>query len=558
MQKFIKIPISAIMMFFIIIFVCSKTYAADDKEVRVGLFFRDMSRNLNTEVSFFNIFAEKGLEIGYQKDGKFTTLVEIKDNTKLMVRKDAYFISKNNTLQEYVFDKYNGDDNITEGEKVGPFHVKIGSNYPDYNGVITEVQVIRKKGIDAYPVYNNGTWCIWTGFYTDENSAKKDIDNSLRKNLGDGDYVVVTPNKNNIVVTSGFNETVGVFCNDNGNFQIRPGNNNNPYIFNINGKNYRGILEVRRLENSDMTVINVLPLEHYLYGVVPCEMGWDAHPEALKAQAVAARTYAYNNLGKYSKLGFDLCSTVFSQVYKGFDFEKETTNKAVDDTKGKVIYYDGAIAQVFYFSSSGGRTEAVKNVWSSDIPYLQSVEDKYEEGNSPNYTWEKHLSAASISNIMTSRGNNTGDILGIRITKTSDAGRAIEMVITGTKGENKIEKARCREVLDLPSQWFYITTDADIAVLDDTKKNTIKTQLAGKKVITGGGLSTIEANKNVFLLAAEGKKVEIPSTPEMYTFIGRGYGHAVGMSQEGAKGMAKAGFTYEEILSHYFPGVYIK
>lgn len=333
---------------------------------------------------------------------------------------------------------------------------------------------------------------------------------------------------------------------------------NNPYIFNLNGKNYRGILEIRRLESSDMTLVNVLPFEEYLYGVVPCEMGWKSHPEALKAQAVAARTYACSNLGKYSMLGFDLCNTVYSQVYRGYDVEEDTTNKAVDDTRGEMVYYNGALAQVYYFSSSGGRTEAAKNVWSYDVPYLQSVEDKYEAGNSPNYNWEKLLTGNGIRDAMASMGNDIGDICGINVPERSDAGRALEMVITGTKEEVILRKARCRDVLGFPSQWFDITTDADIMVLSGNNNNAAeKIQLAGKTIVTKEGTSIIGTGKNIHLLAAGGVKAGIPSSPETYSFIGRGYGHSVGMSQEGAKGMGEAGFNYKEILSHYFPGTYV-
>jgi len=529
------------------------------KKIRIGLFFKDRSRSLNTEVPYFDIFAEKGLEIGCSDGKKFESLIAVNCNNVVRVRKDSYFVSKDNTLIEYdpSSDIKNIPD-IPDGKKIGPFHVEINGSYTDYENAKSEADKITEKGVNAYPVYNNGLWYIWIGFYTDEKSALEDIDKTIGKELGNRDYRVITPNRNNIVVVSEIGEVLAICTTDYGDFQIHPNNTNEPYIFNINGKNYRGIVEVRRLEHSDMTVINVLPIEQYLYGVVPCEIGWEAHPEALKAQAVAARTYTYNNLGKYLKTGFDLCSTVNSQVYKGYDFERKATNSAVDDTKGKVIYYNGVIAKVFYFSSSGGMTESVKNVWSSDIPYLQSVEDKYEAGNSHNYNWEKSLTAADINNIITSQGNAIGDILSINILKTSEAGRAIEVVITGRREEIVLEKARSRDFFGLPSQWYNITTDSDISAWDNNKKSTIKIHPSGKKVITGEGLKTINTNAKVFLLSADKNMVEFNGAPTMFIFTGKGYGHAVGMSQEGSKGMASAGFNFEEILLHYFTGTYIE
>ena len=184
-----------------------------------------------------------------------------------------------------------------------------------------------------------------------------------------------------------------------------------------------------------MTLINVLPMEEYLYGVVPCEIQAGSHPEALKAQAVAARTYTVNNLKKYERLNFNMCATTYSQVYRGFNGEAGATSKAIDDTRGEIVTYEGKPASIFYFSSSGGKTEDVKNVWGSDgYPYLVSVEDKYESGKSWHYNWENSFTAQRIKEIMVGRGFNIGDILGIHITKRSEAGRAVEVVLRGSKG----------------------------------------------------------------------------------------------------------------------------
>lgn len=585
MKKLIKMLLATILFFAILVYPYNQTYSAatdiysaaadtdlknagsislgDNKEIRVGLFFKDQSKNLNTETAYFDISAQKGIKIGYndEKNKKsFEAAILVNDNNKVRIRKDTYFINKDNSLIEYNPDT---DLKSTSNEnKIGPFHIEIGNNYSDYNNAKDEANKIKEKGIYAYPVYNSGLWCIWTGFYIDKESALTDIDKTIKKELGNKDYIVTLPNKNNIVVEEESGEVLAICTSENGYFQIHPEDENVPYIFNINGKTYRGIIEVRRLQQSDMTVINILPVEHYLYGVVPCEIGWEAHPEALKAQAVVARTYTYSNLGKYSNIGFDLCSTVNSQVYKGYDFEKESTNKAVNDTKGKVIYYNDDIAKVFYFSSSGGRTETIKNVWSSDIdiPYLQSVEDKYESGNSYNYNWEKSFTTDEIRTIIASRGNSIGNILGVNISKTSEAGRAIEVIIIGSKGEVVLEKIRTRDVLGLPSQWYNITAsnNANILVWDNNIKSAVKVQLSGKKVITDEGLKDIRHDIKIFLLAKEENIIEITAIPTMFTFTGKGYGHAVGMSQEGAKGMAVAGFTFEEILRHYFTGAYVE
>jgi len=375
-----------------------------------------------------------------------------------------------------------------------------------------------------------------------------------------GEKITVKADKNSsdgIIVLSGKGDVLLEHDNRDGFIMFSPKASTKSKLIKVNGTIYRGEIEVRRLAESDMTVINVLPLEQYLYGVVPGEIQASSHIEALKAQAVAARTYTLYNLGKHSKLGFDLCNTTSCQVYKGYSAEHPSTNKAVDETEGERILYDGELAQVFYFSSSGGMTEDVENVWSTPLPYLRSVEDKYESGNSWNYNWETTYSAAKIKEIMLSRGYDLGDIISIKITKTAPSGRALELVIEGKKDERIYVKSGTRSVLNLNSQWYEIFTDADVSVIGK-KAEPVSVQLGGSKVATSKGIRVLNADNQSLTVIGESRTKDVPVIPTVYTFKGKGWGHAVGMSQEGAKGMAEAGFKYDEILTHYFQGTTIE
>ena len=153
-------------------------------------------------------------------------------------------------------------------------------------------------------------------------------------------------------------------------------------FISYNGKEYRGYLKVYRLSGSDMTVINVVGFEEYLYGVVPREMSGGNPIEALKAQAVAARSYAYKSLGKYSKWNFDVTNTTSDQAYGGVAVEHENATKAVDKTESQFVTYDGKIVSTPFFSTSAGFTESSENVWSSKVPYLVAVEDEYQSEDS--------------------------------------------------------------------------------------------------------------------------------------------------------------------------------
>ena len=140
----------------------------------------------------------------------------------------------------------------------------------------------------------------------------------------------------------------------------------------INGKQYRGMLTFA-VANQKMTAVNIVALEEYLYGVVPAEMGKGYHAEALKAQAVAARTYAMTKLGAHKESGYELCDTTNCQVYKGCSVEAESTTNAVDATRGELACYDGKPIEAVFSASAGGYTENSENVWYAEVPYLRAV-----------------------------------------------------------------------------------------------------------------------------------------------------------------------------------------
>jgi len=500
-----------------------RAYSDIPEEVRIGLFFNDSKTGQYTAVSSFTVDGESGLQIGRYSDDVFVSLVEENSSNALTVKKDV------------------------------AYHAKLGGNFETFDALKSKLEEYKANGIDAYPVFVD-TWQIWCGFYSDENAMKAELGGVI-------EFSAVPPSSTRIAVLTSDGKVKLMYDSATGAFRIYPRKEKSPSLFRINGdskKVYRGGVEVLRQTGSDLTVINVLPLEEYLYGVVPGEIGASSPVEALKAQAVAARTYTINNLSKYKHLNFNLCTTTYSQVYKGYSVEHPATNKAIDDTKGEIVTYNGKPAAVFYFSSSGGKTEDVKNVWGSDgYPYLASVDDPYESGTSWHYNWQVSYTAQKIGEIMADRGFNLGNIVGVYITKRSEAGRATEVVVKGTKGERVYTNSNTRAFLSLDSQWYDITTDSDVSVLT-ASGSSVNTQLNGKKVLTASGVNTINTTGSLSVEGSGGVKKKVPTVPTTYIFTGKGWGHAVGMSQEGAKGMADAGFTYKEILTHYFTGTKVE
>jgi stage II sporulation protein D len=216
------------------------------------------------------------------------------------------------------------------------------------------------------------------------------------------------------------------------------------------GRRYRGAIQVD-LNRGRLRAINVVGLEQYLYGVVPSEVPDDWPAEVLKAQAVAARTYALST----RKLGgaYDLFPDVRSQVYRGVDEEEGTTNEAVDETAGRVVMYQGRLARTYFHSSSGGRTASAPDVWpdSGNVPYLVSVDDPYDT-LSPHHTWGPIvLSSARIQKVMKAPGR----LVDVRTTVNASA-RVPAVTGVGTIGDSSVRGGDFRRALDLRSTWFRI------------------------------------------------------------------------------------------------------
>ncbi len=515
--------------------------------IRVGLFYSV------TAQPFFTAAAEGGLQFGYG-DG-FTPICEWDSSAPVLIRKDACFTRSNGTLKEW-----NPSSKAPqEGLLLGPYHIAVAGAYANWETARIQAESMRADGLDAYPAYN-GTWQVWIGSFCDEVTAKVYIIADLDFLFGPGVCSLVKPSEKSVVVESEAGEILFIYDDPSGAkpLRMKAKAGSDPEVLVLNSKDkYRGSFEVLRQPGSDMTLVNVLPLEEYLYGNVPPEIGANAHAEALKAQAIVSRTYAINNIGKHSHYGFDLCSTVDCQVYKGYNAESAKANKAVDDTCGKVVVYNGGIAQVYYFASSGGRTENSENVWSVSLPYLRSVPDPYESDSIPNYLWNIALTPSKIRETLKSRGSDIGSIVDVEVTKTTESGRVLELVVIGSRGKSVYEREKTRTVFGLRSQLYSITTDADVCVLGASGAAE-KTRLANKYVMSADGVKKIENNvKTVQLKGENGQIKPVPVVASEYRFIGKGWGHGVGMSQEGAKGMAQAGFTYEEIIKHYFTGVEI-
>ncbi len=323
--------------------------------------------------------------------------------------------------------------------------------------------------------------------------------------------------------------------------------------------NYRGGFEFFKLSGEGITAVNVVSLDSYLYGVISREMSPSWPKEALKAQAVCARNFALTKLNRHKDNRFDLCNTVCCQAYSGIDYEAEGSFAPVDETSGEVLLYEDELVQAVYSSSMGYCTEDVKNVWGSNFPYLVSVSNEYEDTqNVHNGVWEKTLTCARATEIMNSRGYDIGEVTDITALEYTDAGRVLRLEVKGTKGSKIFERESCRTIFSevTLSQMYKISGGG----------KTIYPQIYvlgadGKKAISLDNSYILGKGEVKAFYATNGEEVTIyqgTAGKDSFVFSGQGWGHGVGMSQYGAKGMAEAGFDYEEILTHYYTGTHLE
>ncbi len=512
--------------------------------VRVGIYFG------GDNVSTVSLRSNAGLQIkALSPDGTSLPIWTQADANTCYIRKDAYFVlTTNGKTVEFT------PSAPLSGERSGPFHLQIGGAQGDYATAAAVVLVLRNSGVKAYPAYENG-WFVWSGFYLD-NDAANNGKRAVADAIGSSNITVIPATNQRYTLLDANLNPVCLYGGVNGLLTVIPVVAGELLV--INGKRYRGTMEFRRYPDSDLTLINTLGIEPYLYGVVPSELEASAPEEALKAQAVAARTYTYKNMNKYKKWGFDLTDTISSQVYSGYEGEKVQTNLAVDNTSGQKALYNGQLASLFYFSSSGGMTEDNVNVWGYDFPYLKSVQDPYEAKNSYNYYWQKVLTAADIEKYLLTSGVDLGTVLSVTTSEFSISKRVIKLRIVGTKQTMVFQKDACRTLLEFPSQMYTLGGAPTMAVLS-ADGSVVELPPGGLSVMSAGGMGSVPAGGSVAVaIGGDGSLAYTGTASGVFVFTGLGWGHGVGMSQEGAKGFARNGYTYTQILQHYFPGVTIQ
>ena len=328
----------------------------------------------------------------------------------------------------------------------------------------------------------------------------------------------------------------------------------------INKRSYKGDFQLRAEQGDKLLVVNRLPLEDYLASVLPAKTMAVWPDEVIKAQAVAARSYAMYNM-QQSKNAYALLATDKELPYEGTGkrIEKDAVTKLIQATKGQYLAdaYGSAIEAVTT-SSTGGRTESALNLWGTPVSYLQSVEDY--DSDSPEYTWERRVSPAFLEGLLAQRGYAAGKLTSIRLSPLDDAGvdrtptgRVKYIILSGEAATVKISGDELVELLGLNSALFELETGTPVP---ETLKVPIEDYYGmeiGSKDID---IKVNESKKPVWKNLVRSYHLLGGGKEEKIIFHGKGKGYGLGLSAWGARGMANADAkaTYKTILAHYYPG----
>lgn len=476
---------------------------------------------------------------------------------------------------------------ITSDILVGCYHVQA----PGVFGSFAEASAAAAQYNGGFAAWINGAYQVRVGSYPSKEAAE--AANSF------GGIVVGTSTYGMSVVKTGSSQILFQYdCGESGKLAIQP---------DVTGAvetrtwfsdyKYRGGFQYFRRNGGNLSVVNVVTLEDYVNGVICYEMGREWPLEALKAQAVCARTYVLKNLNKHGSYGFDICTSTGCQVYHGMgslrpDYgPSEISMQAVRETAGMVAKYNGRLAETPYSSSFGGASEDAKNVWGTNTatehPYLRGVTDPYEaDADSRNSlsSWTVSYTAAQLTDRLHGLGLGTGTSVDHLVLTYSPQGNVIQVAVRWANGQsNTISASDIRGRLGVYSIRFTVNgsgtgegqpagpSGTDIVINGAQAPD----GLDGKYVISGSG-SVSQIGEKPYIISGSGSVSALETagsgggaavpppgagtvtvSGNSYVFNGGGYGHQIGMSQWGAYAMANRGFRYDEIVTFYFPGLQI-
>ena len=553
----------------------------EDEMVRVGLAYGDgalISANLENNTGYGS-----GYRLGYFEDD--LDFVELawtdEDETQItMVKTQNIWVSGTS---------YSDSDN--GGAVIGCYHVQVERGFDSYQ----DARAAAMDYQDGFVAWIDGEYQVRVGAYPSAEEAQDAAQDLGGTVVGTSSYGVnVTGTGTTDILfqfDGGADIALGVMPDVTGADSARAW---------FKGYRYYGGFRYERINGGNLTVVNIVDMETYIKGVIPYEMsnGWPL--EALKVQAVCARSYAYHNIhsSKHNSYHFDVCNTTDCQLYCGAgttqaDYQaNERTDQAVEETAGEYAWYNGQVIEAFYSSSHGGASESVANVWGSSLeqyPYLCGVSDPYEAdvADQNRYSsWTVSYTSEELAQRFISRGyeDAASGIASLTLTY-SELGNVIQVQARYHNGESdNLSPTSILRAFGVSSIRFTVngqgassgtgtsSNSGELSVnggsaLDERESYTVVSGTGMQSQLGRDELYAISGSGNIDRAedgASAGSSSETPSGTQVtvegssYTLQGSGNGHQLGLSQYGAWAMAERGFTYEEIIEFYYPGTYVE
>lgn len=576
---------------------------ADELNVAVGLVYGSSVDEAFTSTTTVGYTVGTEQMAIYEKT--FTPLWSIPDTSKVSVLGDS------NYAKTLVNSYCRSDENVV----VGGYHIELDAVYADTvaltEAVNTVDTVLMETSVYAIPSYINGELRIRIGQYPDAESAEAALA-EIALLFPEQTMHTVSPSDTGVTVVAHKSSEI-LFeydCLNDSYLALEPidGEDGTPaYTATPAGNLYDGVFVYKRYISTKDSIdgiqlVNVLPIEDYLLGVVPYEVSNSWPIETLKAFAVIARTFTVSEIGKYwSSYGFNLCNTTSSQVYKGIGRANDNVRTAVAETAGLVLTYNGTLAPVYYSSSVGDSTVDSRYIWGqNNCPWLRSVWTPWEDYRNHTYGfWTTEVSPETLQNYLNGKGYTslTAPIASITVNETAgeNSNYAYRVTVTDESG-NSVVITRTDKVKSAFASYTYsanfnvgkgsatYTTYSKLLSPDELQTSyeggfAVMTSLGkllssfqnGVEVITANGQKSFLPTSSVSVITADSYKNGTTASLDLnesltdhlttatvyaedennFIFVGKGWGHGVGLSQWGLHDLAELGLGYDEMLRAY-------
>ncbi len=534
-------------IFLIFSMVAVPSAAASYETLKIGLYY---GTNALSAANLQNVSEQAtGYQLGYYDTSRnFIPLYSTNEMYITVVKDKNMYIGDGKVYYDSLPSSYN--------TVIGAYHLQLDTVASSLDEALALISTLSNAGLSAFVAYTAEGYRVRVGNYTSSVEAAA-IAPQVSAAVGLTASAVGESRSCYTVTVTETNTILFEFDMGGQALGIEP-NSDETWFKN---QTYYGGFEYRRASGDDITVVNVVSMDDYIKGVIPYEMSPSWPIEALKAQALCAKSYAVTCIGKHNSQGFDLCNTTDCQVYYGTKTATDNSDSAVEAVSGLYVLYNGEVAETYYHASSGGWTEDAKNIWGTDIPYLKAVEDTYLTELRP-YSFSITLS--EVTSILQGKGYDVTNIIDFYVSEYTSAGNVREITFVQSNGETLVfsgERARtCLNTSSstkrINSHRYTVSTDAQLYVNGTVPDKAIGQYYAiggdgSTSVLSGSQLYAVNGNKTTSQIDMSG------SGSGQYVISGTGSGHNIGMSQCGARDMANQGFTYDQIIQFYFTGVQV-